>query len=559
MAKVLSIEVGLTTTRICETDYKSKTQKVYNYAKLPTPEGVIYDGEIKSMEPFATQIKSVLNENNIKTKQVIFTVASSRIASREITVPLVKDNQIDALVRANSSDYFPINLDEYELGYIQLGKVNDGGVDKHKLLALAAPKTIIASYKTLAGACGLSLLACDFCGNSIFQAVKADCGDEEVDMVVKIDDQSSIVTVIKNQHIALQRNLDFGISEGVETMLKEKVFGVSTYEEALALATRKTCIKTSLSGRQIETDEDDDEDESAQMLAAKNNVASSFETLIGSINRVMDFHSSRSGGETISNIYITGVGSDFAGLSKLLSNELGVKTKGLKNLSSVNLDKMFKDGPFGEYVTCVGAAMNPIGFMGADAKKGEKGKSKSSSGDNENTTLVLGIALGVICIGLTIFLAVSSKLELNSQQKLYDRNQQRITELQPAQVVYDEYMRSCVILSDVTALNDLTITHNDALLAFISELEKKMPKDIVISSFTSSLDSVVMNVDVSSKQELANVLQKLRSFDSISSVSISGATENVDDENISTVTFAVTCLYKTFDEMKAEEATSASK
>ena len=83
--KVISIEIGYSLTRVCEVDYKSKTHKVYGYFTMPTPEGMINDGILNLNETFVTDLKETLAEHRMKSKQVVFTLTSTKIASREVT------------------------------------------------------------------------------------------------------------------------------------------------------------------------------------------------------------------------------------------------------------------------------------------------------------------------------------------------------------------------------------------------------------------------------------------------------------------------------------------
>ena len=72
MAKMLSVEIGLSTIKIAEMDYQAKKPKVYRCLELPTPEKAIKDGHINpaKMEILADTIKSTLVENKIRTKKV---------------------------------------------------------------------------------------------------------------------------------------------------------------------------------------------------------------------------------------------------------------------------------------------------------------------------------------------------------------------------------------------------------------------------------------------------------------------------------------------------------
>ena len=115
--KVLSIEVGYSFTKVCELDYKTKKPKIYNSFVLPTPEGTLADGMITVDDGFVALFKNKLAEKGIKTKAAVFTVSSSKIASREVKIPYCKENRIGDLVRANLADYFPIDVSQYMVAH----------------------------------------------------------------------------------------------------------------------------------------------------------------------------------------------------------------------------------------------------------------------------------------------------------------------------------------------------------------------------------------------------------------------------------------------------------
>lgn len=545
-SKVLSIEVGANVTRICLTDYKVKNPKVYKYTKVATPEGVFTDGEITVTEELVSLLKSAISENKMNCKQVVFPITSSRIASREITIPLVKEKKIDAMVHANASDYFPIDLSQYELGYILLG--TDYANNLYRLQVLAAPQSLLENYKQLAGALGMQMVAADYSGNSIYQMVKGECR-EGVKMVVKADENSSIVTVIKNESIVLQRTVPYGVDDAVQTILDNRAFGVSSYDEALKLAIRKTCMKLTINARDV-IETEDTEDDDAALLSAKEDVASSLEMLINGVARIMDYYTSRNNGETVDKIFITGIGSDFSGLSKLMTNELGVKTVGLKHLEGQTLEKSFKDGMFGEYIACVGAVIAPVGLVGTE--KGGKAEGKKGSGGNDFTAAAYLLLIGGTFIAI-VLIAVSI-LNLTAEKTRYNRDVQRLNDLAEIRSIYDKYSATQVAYDQVEQLYAITENHNEELLAFISEMEEKMPTNIRVQTFSAALDNVTMNIEVNNKEEMANAVQKLRNFDTLANVTVMGVTDELDEEGGRTVTFTVSCIYKTMDQMKAEAA-----
>lgn len=543
--KILSIEIGYTVTKFCLTDYKARNPRVYRYARIRTPENVMQDGELNPTEEYITLLYNTIAENRLHSKQVIFSVTSPKIASREVIVPFVKDDRIPALVKANAGDYFPVDLDQYELGHLVLGTTEDNlGNKKLRLLVLAAPKILVESYRKLAEALNMRLAAIDYSGNSIYQIIKNDC-KEGVQMVIKADEQSAILTILKDQSIVLQRSVPYGVDEAIQTIQSNRAFEVYHYNDALDLASRKTCISLSLNARELLEAEEEDV-ESLDLMTARQSVTESLGMLINGINRVMDYYSSRNPGMQIEKIFLTGLGARIVGLNKLLTNELGIRVSVLNKLESYNIDRYFREGKFGEYVACVGAVIAPVGFVTTEKQRKNMAR---KSGSSDMTGAAWLLLTGGVLIAITL-LAVSI-LSLKTQKEEYSANLQRLEELQEIREIYAQYNAMKSSYEDVRRLYACTETYNEALLDFISEMEEKMPSDIHVLTMNAGLDSVSMNIEVNSKEEMANTIQQLRSFESLANITVAGAQDTVEDSGNRKVSFTINCFYKTRQELEA--------
>ena len=132
MAKrVLSIEVGLRFTRICELTGHKVAPVVHQCITFATPQGVFEDGYIRDKATLGNLIHQQLMEKKIRTTDVIFTINSTKIANREVTIPYVKESKIKSIIELQASDYFPIDISEYNISYYLL----NGNFDKKKLIA----------------------------------------------------------------------------------------------------------------------------------------------------------------------------------------------------------------------------------------------------------------------------------------------------------------------------------------------------------------------------------------------------------------------------------------
>lgn len=531
MSKVLSIEIGYSLIKILETDYKAKNPKVYNCINLDTPQGVINDGELTVTDELVMMVKQALSANRMKTKQVIFTITSTKIASREVVLPNVKENKVATLVRANASDYFPVDISQYEIAHIPLGMIGEGTDSaQRKVLVLAAPQSILKGYGELAKACGLTLVALDYSCNSIYQVVKHEC-KEGVQMVIKVDERVSIITILENGQIVLQRSVPYGVDDAIITMIESQAYGQLNYRQALETLRRKTCVNRVLRA-QMDIAEADDafetRDESVQITMAKQKITESLENLMRGIARVIDFYNSRNGGKQVEKAYLTGLGGDFSGLSKLLTNELGMHTVVLTKVEGFNLEKSFREASFGEYVACLGAAIEPLGFMHEDGEE---------QGGGFRISLFMALSVFIICIIISIVLVMMAYVPYKEAQEKnvsYRKDIEMMSNAIPSYLEYAATKQAYTYLEGALAATQLETAY---LVAFIEELEAKMPHAFFIDSLTVDASTFSMNVTVQTKAEAAECIEQLRTFSCISSLNVNGVYDSrtVDLPNGETV------------------------
>ena len=104
----------------------------------------------------------------------------------------------------------------------------------------------------------------------------------------------------------------------------------------------------------------------------------------------------------------------------------------------------------------------------------------------------------------------------------------------------------------------MTENRNEELVEFLEELEDKLPADVHVVSFTSNLDGIAINMNVSTKGEAAVAIEQLRTFNSLlpNSVTVNSIVENIDDETgVVSVDFAVAAIYRNYnDRPELEEA-----
>lgn len=540
--RVLSIEIGNSFTKICEIDYKVKKPKVYKVLTVETPEGVVVDGMLQPTQEYADHLVNALGTNGIRTKRVIFTISSTRVASREVQIPNVKANKIEALVKTNANDYFPVDLTQYEIGHYLAGGLTEEG--KLRVMALAVPKALLNSYYQLAQMCGWEVECFDYSSNSLYQILR-DEKSEKVTMMIKIDENSTIVTVLSAGKVLLQRTVAYGVQDAIETMIASGAYAVNDPMSAVERFQKKTCLNRVLHQGDKLWEENagrwEDEDAgNVEVTAARQKITSTLEPLIVGVSRVIDFYDSRNGDTPIERTYVTGLGGSFSGMSKLFTNCLERKVHTLSDMDDkIGMSKAIRSTRPAAYISCLGAVLAPVGLIDKSQQKA-KGMTVVS-GTNYTFVSVAVLVLGVI---LSIAMAVTSLTRYFGTVAENVALQARVEELQPAQAVYNEYLSTAAQYDKYKYLYEYTENPNENLVEFINELEQILPDSFYTDSFSSDQTGISMTVNVEGKAAAARTILNIRNMESIEDVQISNITDNQDEMGGSWVMFSMTGTYR---------------
>jgi len=507
-AKVVSIEIGYSLTRISEVDYKTKNPKVYSCFTVPTPQGGLDDGVLNVTDSMINFIRKGLRENGVRAKNAVFTITSTKIANREVTIPMVKENKIGDIVAANLSEYFPVDLTQYHIAHNVISTVTNEKNEKfYRVNVLATPNRVIDGYKQLAKACNLNVVAIDYIGNSLYNMVGEECASGN-SLVVKIDEKAAIVTAIQSGVTVLQRSVPYGVDEVISSASQANQYNSKmTYEQLVDVLCQQRFIQNSFS----------DGDKITESLRA----------LVGGVARVIDYYNSKHGMQPIERLVLTGLGAKFIGVSELFARELGFETEVLNDVKRVHSGKALRNKNLGTYIGVIGAAIRPLNFV--PAVKGletEKAKGGNSA---------LPAILFVISIVASLAMAALSYLPYLQELETKDELERQIEALKEIENTYAEYLKEEATNKYLKELDALSFNYNNEIVAFIEQLEDNVPKNFRLDSFSASGGNVNISFTVENKKEAANLLVTLRSFENLKNVQATSLNEVSDDGGLTYV------------------------
>ena len=553
-SRILSIEIGSGITRVAELDHKVKNPKIYNIFTFATPPGVVEDGVVSVNNAFMTQLNMKLEEYRISTRNAVFVLNSNRVANRTITIPAIKESKIGDFLAANGSEYFPVDLSQYELSHEVLGVVENGTDKQLSLGILAVPKDIVASYEKLAEQCSLKICGVDYMGNSIKKMMVQEI-PEEVKVTINVNEDASIITIMEQNNIVLQRTVSYGIDDAIDSVIESRLFGDGLdAAEALEILDHKTCIYQKFDLAEIDSEKGESEADAAKLAALRANITDDLRTVVGSIARILDYYYSRNPEKKIEKIYLVGLGSVVSGLSKLMTNELNYKVVANQQYAE-NAAKNVSDETVrvAEFFSCIGAAMDPCSVTITSEKKSEHriGEGGTEAG-KDNFTIPLAVAGA--CLAVSIILIIISTVNFLVAKNNNTKLKEEQARLQPAQLIFDEYQATELTYNDIALMAGVTATPNDMFLDFLGELEACMPQDGKIMDLTASPEGSSMSVTTGSKQSAAKLLVGLREFATLYDAETASITQSTDESGVIVVNFSITSYYEGTQVMESVEA-----
>ena len=197
--RVVSIEAGVWWTKVALVDYRKKNPPVHKAFAFRTPEHAVEDGYIRDKEAFASALKAELSRHDIHEKEVVFTLSSSKVVTREVMIPFVKDNKIMGIIEAQIRDYFPMDVSNYTISYSKMDVEEEDGKKMLKLLLVAIPDNLLNNYVTFAELAGLKVETFDYIGNGTVQLLCDSFLENAV--VVQLEEQATVISILENKKL----------------------------------------------------------------------------------------------------------------------------------------------------------------------------------------------------------------------------------------------------------------------------------------------------------------------------------------------------------------------
>lgn len=332
-------------------DDKVKVSKVFS---IDTTMSTYECLKTSQLDILKQDISKGINENAIKTKDVICSIESKDVISRELVVPAVAESDLEGLISYEISQYLPIDISSFIIQYKVLREFVDEGINKYEVWVAVFPKDIASKIYTVLKEIGLEPMSLDI-GSNIID--KLSSNGKEINNIRSLDKKTIAfvdmgytyinVTILEEGIYRFNRMIDSGGFEIDKT--------IRDYQEVEDVES----LKMELSQRSIF----DFVRESDSMSSYINLEKETMEQSIGSqisnwadeIEKIIKYYTTRAMENKIDKVFIYGGSSLYKDMDKYMEDRLSLSTERIKSIDKIVFADKTLEKEIPMYINAIGS------------------------------------------------------------------------------------------------------------------------------------------------------------------------------------------------------------
>lgn len=541
--RVVAISISDSNISLCEVAFKGEVLKVYKTVELKTPEFSYEDGIIKDYPALVKALNDAFKENNLKTKRVIFSVASSKILSKEVVIPaLSSERRILSLVTANSGEYFPVSTEDCVYAYSLLDEFteeeNGKPVKKMRIMAYAVSNEIINGRYELAKQLGFQVVAVDYTGNTVVEVCKRQV-PATVSMTLLINKDTTVISIFSQNRLKMQRTISSGAGMIINSVAR--AYNISDDDASIKLET--TSLKT--------------------VVQEKPLVADSVEDYFNAILRIYEFYRTKNVDAPVDEAFIFGKGGELIDIGEFFEAQIDIPVTMLDKLVGVEREVPTaetedeaneRDKQLFRYIDALGAVYGTLDFV---SKEMEIDRVSRAVNRKYFALIVTALFISALLVLIPFFEVLSLRLDKKAKEK-------ELASIEDVTGIYNEYNNAYSKYKDIISFYETTETEAEALNNFIDELELMRPESCKLRDLSCSASGdVTMSVLSDSWDSCAKFIMQLKSMHLVKNVTVTSIIQSYGEGGEITFSFTASCKitneYIDAEVIEPQETSKASK
>ncbi len=300
----VGVDIGSRTITVVEVRQGRGGVSITNFGGVELPPDVAREGEIIDVGAVSEALRELLRTAKVRSKKVWLGVANQRVVVRQITLPWVDPNELQASLRFQVQEHIPIPVEEAELdAYVVSDFHTEEGEHMQQLLLVAAHRDMVQAHADAATGSGLKPIGIDLNPFAVLRAAGNQSSMGQGNQVL-VDIGGGVTNIVVHD-------------AGTPTFVRILVMGGEAVTAALA------------SGLGISRDEAEERkrgvsDASGEDDAARRIVDDHVGQLVEEIRNSLDYYRAQTGAAQLSDVVLVGGGAALPGLPERLASSVGL-------------------------------------------------------------------------------------------------------------------------------------------------------------------------------------------------------------------------------------------
>jgi len=330
----IAIDLGATNMKIMVGNKK----EVKLFGTIETPEGSINDDKIVNLEEIKKSLQSFLKKNNVRTKEISFTIHGQDVISRHTELPILDDNGIRTSLEWEMNQYLPKDISEYTVDYEIIERVDTLEKKALRLLVAAVPKEKVNQLVKLAEILGMEITAIDInanCACRVFREYSKKNSLTEGIGVIDLGTNNTNIIILDKGKLFIEREIPFGTNNIIKEIIRKENLDIDKAKEYLE---KEINIFDGEEGTDIEK-----------------KILNLFDNVFSSLEKIVTFYTIGKSKNNLDEIYLIGNGKRIKGLDKYASNYFNSKVSYLDKVDKIGMKiKLSNDCDINQYIGTLG-------------------------------------------------------------------------------------------------------------------------------------------------------------------------------------------------------------
>jgi len=317
--QIVGLDIGSNSVKLAQVAERGKDLVLVKFGmKELNPEAIV-DGAVMDRSQVAGVITELMQELQVKSKDVAIGVSGNSVIVKRISLPEMSEDELSESINWEAEQYIPFAIDDVNLDFQILGPSAREGANTMDVVLVAAKKDKINDYVTLVGEAGLNPVIMDvdaFALENMFE-VNYEIETGRVDALINIGAAVMNINVLKDGLSIFTRDSSTGGNHYTESLQKE--FGIS-FEAA-------------------ETVKKGEDSAGVDLRRAKALMDTVSEDIAAEAARSLDFFRATTGIDNVDRVILSGGASMTAGFMDIFTERVGVPVEPANPFRNISLDQ----------------------------------------------------------------------------------------------------------------------------------------------------------------------------------------------------------------------------